>query len=143
VPNIASLLKTEITRLARREIRQAVEPLRKQVTSQRRELTALKKDRDQLKRALAAVVRRSARGEQKSTEEGSERLRFSAAGFKSLRQKLGLSAGDMGRLAGVSGQSIYNWETGKARPRAAQLKTIQHLRTLGKRDARRLLDERG
>ena len=117
--------------------------MRKQVTSQRRELTALKKDRDQLKRALAAVTRRSARGEEKSTEEGSERLRFSAAGFKSLRRKLGLSAGEMGQLAGVSGQSIYNWETGKARPRAAQLKTIQHLRTLGKRDAHRLLEEKG
>jgi hypothetical protein len=35
---------------------------------------------------------------------------------------------------GVSGQSIYKWETGKATPRAAQLKAIAATRTLGKRE---------
>lgn len=141
MPNIASLLKTEITRLARREIRQAIEPLRKQVASQRRELAALKQDRDQLKRNLAKMSKAVVRRDEQPASGGESRGRFSAAGFKSLRQKLGLSAGAMGALAGVSGQSIYNWEAGKSRPRPSQLQKIQKLRKLGKREAMRLLDE--
>ena len=34
MPNIASLLKDEITRLARKEIRAATEPMRKQLAAQ-------------------------------------------------------------------------------------------------------------
>jgi hypothetical protein len=40
------------------------------------------------------------------------RLRFSPTRFLTLREKLGLSAADMGKLMGVSGQSVYKWESG-------------------------------
>jgi transcriptional regulator with XRE-family HTH domain len=53
-----------------------------------------------------------------------------------LRQKLGLSANEMGRLLGVSGQSIYLWEAGKAKPRASQLPAIAKVRKMGKREVR-------
>jgi transcriptional regulator with XRE-family HTH domain len=36
---------------------------------------------------------------------------------------------------GVSAQSIYNWETGKAVPRRQQLEAIAALRGIGKREA--------
>jgi DNA-binding XRE family transcriptional regulator len=38
-------------------------------------------------------------------------MRFVAKGFKSLRQRLGFSAAQIGKLLGVSEQSIYNWES--------------------------------
>jgi hypothetical protein len=47
----------------------------------------------------------------------------------------------MGLLLGVSGQSIYHWEAEKSRPRPAQLQAIAALRKLGKREARRRLEE--
>lgn len=50
-----------------------------------------------------------------------------------LRKKLGLSAADMGKLIGVSAQSVYHWETGKTKPRASQLKAIAEVRKMGKR----------
>lgn len=61
------------------------------------------------------------------------KLRFRAGGFASLRKKLDLSASDMGKLLGVSAQSVYHWESGKARPRASQLQAIAAVRKLGRR----------
>ena len=60
-----------------------------------------------------------------------------------MRKKLDLSAAEMGQLLGVSGQSIYKWEQGKARPRASQLQQIAQVRTLGKRQARERLASMG
>ena len=54
---------------------------------------------------------------------------------QALRQRLGLSAAAMGTLLGVTAQSIYKWEDGKARPRASQLQAIAAARKLGKREA--------
>lgn len=49
------------------------------------------------------------------------------------RKKLGISAADMGKLIGVSGQSVYHWETGKTKPRASQLQAIAAVRKMRKR----------
>ena len=68
-------------------------------------------------------------------------LRFSAKGFTKLRQRLGLSAAALGTLLGVTAQSVYKWEDGKARPRAAQLQAIAAVRKLGKREAAARLAE--
>lgn len=70
-------------------------------------------------------------------EEGSpgKALRFSASGLAKQRQRLGLSAREVGALLGVSALSVYKWETGKVRSRARQLEAIASLRGLGKREA--------
>jgi DNA-binding transcriptional regulator YiaG len=68
-------------------------------------------------------------------DSGAQRLRFSAKGLASQRKRLGLSAADCGLLLGASGQSIYNWEAGDARPRPSHLPAIAALKTLGKKDA--------
>ena len=61
-------------------------------------------------------------------------LRFRADGFASLRKKFGVSAAQMALLLGVSNQSVYHWETGKSKPRAAQIKSIAAVRKLGKKE---------
>jgi len=71
---------------------------------------------------------------QKVRSESNENLRFRVDGFVTLRKKLGLTANEMGTLIGVSGQSIYKWEQGKAKPRASQLQAIAAARKMGKRD---------
>jgi DNA-binding transcriptional regulator YiaG len=40
----------------------------------------------------------------------------------------------MALLLGVSNQSVYHWETGKSKPRAAQLQAIAAVRKLGKKE---------
>ncbi len=67
-------------------------------------------------------------------------MRFVSKGLKTLRARLGLSAADFGRLVGASGQSIYNWEAGKAVPRASQQTALAAIRGLGKREAAKRLD---
>lgn len=62
-------------------------------------------------------------------------LRFRAGGFATLRKKFDLSAEQMGKLIGVSAQSIYHWEAEKSRPRASQLPAIAAARKLTKKEA--------
>ncbi|KFN48242.1 helix-turn-helix domain-containing protein [Arenimonas composti] len=139
--NIAVVLKSEIARLARREIKTAVEPLRKANAQYRREIAALKRDVEALRRELRGVAKASRRAAPPAGDEGeAPRTRFVAKGLRSLRARLGLSAADFGRLAGVSGQSIYQWETGKTVPRAAQQAKLAELRGIGKREAARRLE---
>jgi DNA-binding transcriptional regulator YiaG len=137
MPNIASLLKTEISRVARKEVRAEIEPLRKASGQYRSSIAALKREVTALQRQLTSLQKKGGRQAAAVKEVGEEtgiNLRFRAGGFASLRKKLDLSAADMGKLLGVSGQSVYAWETGKTRPRASQLQAIAAVRKLGKRE---------
>lgn len=131
--NLGAVLKAEISRLARKEVRAEVEALRKASGTYRREIAELKRQVVQLERKLRHTAK-SVPAPATVSEE-SNRFRFSAKGLRSLRTKLGLSAADFGKLAGVSGQSIYHWEQGKSVPRKSQLPKLAGLRGLGKREA--------
>lgn len=135
--NIGVALKQEITRLARKESRQQVDSTRKASTQQRREIAALKKRIGQLEREVKAMTRKAARatsvGAAVEPDAAAPRTRFSAKGLQALRARLDLSAADLGRLLGVSAQSVYNWEHDKARPKPAQLERLAAVRVLGKR----------
>jgi DNA-binding transcriptional regulator YiaG len=134
MPNIASMLKSEIVRLARKELRSELAQVRKQLATHRTALAALRRQLAETNKATkrnASVARSVAR----PTNTDPASMRFSAKGTKSLRAKLGLSAADFGRLAGVSGNTVFNWETGKAKPQRAQLEALASLRGLGKRAA--------
>jgi DNA-binding transcriptional regulator YiaG len=134
--NIASLLKIEITRVARRQVRAETSTLKKAVATYRAEIAALKRRAQALESQLRQLSKAQARQPAvESPAEPERRLRFTAKGLASQRQRLGLSAADCGLLLGTSGQSIYNWEDGKARPRSRHLPAIASLRTMGKKEA--------
>lgn len=67
-------------------------------------------------------------------------LRFTAKGLVSHRKRLGLSADELGRMVGASGQTIYNWESGAARSRTSFMPAITALRTIGKKQARSVIE---
>ena len=138
--NLGSVLKNEITRLARKEVRVHLEPLRKANANYRREIAELKRQIAALSRDSRAAGRTNAAAVADAPAEDAPTPRFSAKGLRSLRTRLGLSAADFGALAGVSGQSIYNWETGKAVPRKSQIHALAAMRALGKREAKARLD---
>jgi len=141
--SLGSVLKTEISRLARRELASRVEPLRKQSAAQRRHIAALKRQVTALEKLVAQLARSNRKGLRASPPEGEEAqgVRFSAKGLKTLRTRFGFSAAEMGRLIGVSGQSVYNWENRKAVPRRSQVAALAQLRGLGKRAAVARLEE--
>ncbi len=134
MPNIATVLREEIVRLARKEIKKDVAPLRTQVATQRKQLAALRRQLADVEKAMKRVARPS-KPVPSAAAESESPGRFSVSGLKTLRARLGLSATDFGHLVGVSGQSIYNWESGKVRPQRAQLAAIRDIRPLGKKEA--------
>jgi DNA-binding transcriptional regulator YiaG len=133
--NLASILKSEIARVARREVRGETLGLKKSVVAYRAEIAALKRRAQALEQELRRLSKASAKAAPVAAEMSSKKLRFSAKSLASQRRRLGLSAEDCGRLLGASGQSIYNWEQGKARPQAKHLPAIAALRSMGKREA--------
>jgi DNA-binding transcriptional regulator YiaG len=144
MPNLASAFKAEIARIARKEVRAETDALRKASSRYRAELAGLKRSiqaleqqRKRLSRASTATSRAAA-----DSSEEQPSFRFRAKGLAKHRQRLGLSAEALGKLLGVSGQTIYYWEAGKARPRAAQMPAIAALRKLGKRTALAVLATR-
>ena len=137
MPNIASILKSEISRLARRALRSETLTLKKLTGAHRTEINALKRRVQELEQELRRLRRTTPKAPKAVNVEAvpPSGLRFSAKGLASQRRRLGLSAHDCGLLIGVSGQSIYQWEEGKTRPRARHLPAIAALRSLGKKAA--------
>ncbi len=142
MPNIATVLKEEIARVARKESRGDTQKLKKSAAQYRSDIAALKRRVLALEQAVARLGKAAKKAAPVAAgEEPSSRLRFSAKGLASQRKRLGLSAAEAAAIIGVSGQSIYKWEDGKARPRASQLPGIAVLRGLSKKQAAARLAE--
>jgi DNA-binding transcriptional regulator YiaG len=141
--NIATALKEEIRRLARKEIRAMVGTTQKAVAQYRRDIANLKRLLNSQERNVIDLKRRLAERQEAPMAEENELagVRFSARSVRAQRRRLRLSAADYGKLVGVSGLTIYNWESGKARPRKAQFASIVAIRGIGKREARKRLSD--
>jgi len=141
MPNIAAMLKQEITRLARREVNVQTKTIRKANSQYRRDIAQLKRQAAGLARQVAYLERQ----ERKNAFDGGPRAsvegrRFNRRGLRTHRDKIGLSATKYGKLVGVTAQTVYNWEQGKAKPRDEQLAALVAVRGLGKREALKRLD---
>jgi DNA-binding transcriptional regulator YiaG len=141
--NMAVVLRDEIRRLARKEIRAMVGSTQKAVAQYRREIANLKRLLSRQEKSLSKLERELSERQGKPPAEESplEGVRFSVRSVKAQRRRLGLSAADYGRLVGVSALTVYNWETGKSRPRKAQLAGLVAVRGIGKREAAARLAE--
>ena len=136
--NIASLLKQEIARVARREVRSETEKLKKASTTFRAQIAELKREVNSLRQQLALVTKANDHARPVAAPVDAAQYRFSPAKLQRHRERLDLSAEKFGRLFGVTGQTVYNWESG-TRPGKDHLKMIAHLRSLTKRQAHALL----
>ncbi len=137
----ANQLKAEISRLAKKEVRAEVQSLKKASAGYRSEIAALKRRIS----SLEVMLKKQAKGtkvmpKESTGDEGSS-LRFRVVGFANLRKKLGVSAAEMGKLLGVSAQSVYHWEAGKSKPRKSQLPAISAVRKMSKKDVAAKLAE--
>ncbi|MDP2035180.1 MAG: helix-turn-helix transcriptional regulator [Polaromonas sp.] len=142
MPNIASVLKEEIARVARKEVRSDTQPLKKSSASHRSDIAALKRRiaaLEQMVKRLGKQAGAKTAAPDAGPPAGS--FRFSASGLMAQRKRLGLSAAEAGKLLGVSDQSVYKWENGKTRPRASQFAAIAALRGMSKKQAAARLAE--
>lgn len=134
--NIATVLKDEIARIARKEARADTQQLKKASAHYRSEIAALKRRIAALEKLFGRVAKDTTDGTplaQINQPEGN--FRFSASGLQSQRKRLGLSAAEAALLLGVSDQSVYKWESGKTRPRVSQFASIAALRSLSRAEA--------
>ena len=146
MPNIAKVLKEEILRLARKEVKTATAPIRKPVVRFRkaaadlkRRLTALEKET----KRLQALLKKSPAGPLAVAPEVAGKTRITAKGMRSLRKKLRLTGLTFAKLLGVTGQAVYNWErrTGALKVREKTRAAILAVRDFGAREARQQLAE--
>lgn len=139
--NIGTVLRDEMIRLARREVRKEIEGLRKASSSYRSEIA-------ELKRRIITLEKQAARPQTKpllktgtsTYADSPKKSRFNSKGFAAHRERLGLSAADAGLIIGVTGHTVYLWEGG-AKPRERYMDAIAAFRKLGKRDAKALLEK--
>jgi DNA-binding transcriptional regulator YiaG len=139
MPNIGTVLKSEISRVSRKEVRGETQALKKSISQYRSQIADLKRRMQ----ALEQQVKRVGKGSTPAAapDEPGGHLRFSAKGLAAQRRRLGLSAASVARLLGVSALSVYKWESGRTRPRARQIEAIAGLRGMGKREAMKRLED--
>lgn len=137
MPKLATVLKDEITRLARKEVRAESLPMRKAAVQSRTDINALKRRVAALEKQIASLSK-AATIRKAETAIDPATIRFSSKGFGTLRRRLGLSATEMGFLFDASDQSIYKWERG-VRPRSNQMPKIATLRKMSKQQVAELL----
>jgi DNA-binding XRE family transcriptional regulator len=152
MPNIASLLKEEIARVARKQLRSETESLKKANSNYRGQIAELKRRmqalEQQVKRLQKSGGRRGAGAAASAADDGGDegdgrQIRYSAKSLASQRKRLGLSAAALAKLLDVSALSVYKWEKGSTRPRRKQIEAIAQLRGMGRRDAQKRLEELG
>jgi DNA-binding transcriptional regulator YiaG len=135
VPNVMGVLRSEIRRLARTEMKEAVRELKRQVAAIRRRLASTKKRMTDVERtARRAVTTRGVAVSRKDSDASGTQIRFSPRWVKLHRAKLGMSRRVYSKLIGVSPQTILLWESGKARPRRSALATWRSIRGKGIRE---------
>ncbi len=141
MPNLAAVMKDEIRRLARKEIRAETAAAKRSLAQHRKDITALKRQVSELVRSVT-YLRRQAHKRVATTPTSGITVtpRFSPGWVEAHRHRLQLSAADYGDLVGVSALTIYNWEKGKTKPGRPQLVAWAEVRTLGKRDALKRLE---
>ena len=128
----AASLRNEIVRLSKRTARQLTQPMRRTISTQRRHLAALKKQLVAVEKELDLLKLTRKSADEAPSPDG---LRFRAQGLKTLRSRLQLGAEAFGKLVGVSGQTVYNWESKKSTPDKNNLAAIARVRGFGKRQA--------
>lgn len=139
----------EIRRLARKEVKLALEPMQKSLAVQRQAISDLRRQvRDLEKKAgcSAAAAAAGAAGAVKADAAADEKTvsrRITGKRIVAMRNKMKLSQAQFAELLGVSLSSIVNWEKDKRVPRASQKELIANLRLLGKREISKRLEAAG
>ena len=140
MPDIARVLKEEITRLARKEARTSVLPLTVKIRNLRKTLGDQKQQLAELKRELSRKADKElqVRIDPKTAEPGASRI--SPGSIRKHRERLKLSQQQLGTLLHVSSLTVSSWENGHSTPREQKRLAIAELRKMGVRDVRERLE---
>jgi len=141
---LETIIKSEIVRLAKREVRKISVPLG-------RDVRFLKSGVSELRKAVLTLQRITA-NQQKELERGKMPLeaapeevkvsRFSPRLIRSLRGHLGITQKELAILTDVTVGAIHQWESGQFKPSMKKKAVMVALRKLGRREVRKLLEDK-
>jgi DNA-binding transcriptional regulator YiaG len=113
MPNVAKLLKDEICRLAKKELKSATSSLKRDVVRLKRTAAEFKRALAQMKRENSRLLKQAKRAGKDAPQVPEEivaRARVTGKMIRSVRLRLGLSQAELAKLLGVTDVSVYQWE---------------------------------
>jgi len=142
---LEGIIKTEIVRLAKREMRRISVPLAKDVRLIKGTVSKLRHSVQSIER-FANRQEAALRKEKVILEAPPEEVkesRFSPRLIRTLRKRLGITQKELAKLVGVTVGAIHQWESGTFEPRDQKKSMMVSLRKMGRREVRNLLQASG
>ena len=140
---LESIIKSEIQRLAKREVRSKFLPLRREVWGMKLKLSNLIKNFTVLDRLVKGLAKtKSTEPKLEATPEEVKASRLTPERIRGLRKKLGISQRELGLLVGATTGAVLSWEKGKFKPQGEKKAALVALRKIRKRDVRKMLAEK-
>jgi len=118
MPNIANVLREEIQRLARKEVKAAIASLKKDNATLKRTAADHKRRLAQLERDNKRLLVKANKMQEpatKSSEDEIEKARITAKMIKSVRDRLGLSQAGLAKILDTATNTVYLWEQKEGR----------------------------
>ena len=142
---LEAIIKSEIIRLARREMRKVSVPLGRDVRILKGTASQLRKSVSPLERFAVQKQKELARREIRLEAPPDEikKSRFSPRLIRSLRKKLRITQKELAFLIGVTVVAVQKWEAGKFQPKTGKKARLAALRKLSRSDVKKLLEEKG
>ncbi|MBU4212224.1 MAG: hypothetical protein L6437_08865 [Kiritimatiellae bacterium] len=139
---LMAVMKDEIRRIARKEIRAATAGLKKDQTKFRKAVAGLRRQTKEHRSNICQLLQVATKQAKMAamapkTAEGSK-VWVTAKGIRAQRKKLKLSQAQFGKLVGVSGYTVLKWEhgSGTLKFRSQTRRALLAIRGLGIREAR-------
>ena len=144
--NIGKVLKDEIARISRKEVKSAIGGLGKSNVNLKKIVANLKKRVASLEKENRRLIIEAKKTKPESIQkppEEQEKTRFTSKGVRSLRNRLRLTQADFAKLVGATTHAVYLWEK-KEGPLNLRDKTkaaLLSIRGMGAREAKEKLEE--
>lgn len=139
----AKQFQEEIKRLARKELKEEMIRLKAENTDLKKSISELRKRVDKMERSNRRVLRKVVAPEvlneaDEAPRKDAGKARITSKTILTLRQRLGLTQAQLGKLLGVSGQSVYQWERKNDRLtlRSRALQAVLDAKSMGVKEAR-------
>jgi DNA-binding transcriptional regulator YiaG len=140
---LESIIKSEIQRLAKHEVRSVYRPLRKEVWGLKLKISNLIKNFTVLDRMAKGLAKtKSTEPKLEASPEEVKASRLTPERIAGLRKKLGISQRELGLLVGATTGAVLSWEKGKFKPQREKKAALVALRKLRKRDVKKILKEK-
>ena len=139
---VEGVIKSEMVRLAKREVRKVSVPLGRDVRFLKGTVSQLRKVVIALQRIMATQQKELEKGKMplEASPEEVKLSRFSPRLIRSLRGHLGITQKELAILTGVTVGAAHLWESGQFKPSMKKKAIMVALRKLGRREVRELLE---